>query len=111
MFLIEKTTNNITLTRGDTAEIEVSLVDDDGTVYEMQPGDFLTFSMKKDLNDKTYALKKYTDGTNIFKFVPSDTASLSFGKYKYDVQLTTSEGAVYTVIPPSVFTVGEEVSE
>ncbi len=111
MFDIEKITNKITLTRGDSAELEVVLSDELSATYEMQESDCLIFTMKKSFDDTVIALKKKVIGTNIFNFVPADTKKLSFGKYYYDIQLETASGEVYTVIPSSEFVVGEEISE
>lgn len=36
-------------------------------------------------------------------FHPDDTAGMECGKYCYDVQVTLSNGNVYTVIPPAQF--------
>lgn len=110
MFVVEKFTKNILLTRGDCAELVVSLVDGLGIPYEMASGDRLTFSMAKKIDDTDLLLRKEIEGTNIFRFVPEDTNKLAFGKYVYDIQLTTAKGEVYTIISPSNFVVGEEVT-
>lgn len=39
-----------------------------------------------------------------------DTNTLDFGKYKYDVQLTTESEEVYTIIEPSIFEILPEVT-
>lgn len=41
---------------------------------------------------------------------PEDTTDLDYGKYKYDVQLNTAKGEVFTVIGPNNFYVKEEVT-
>ena len=41
---------------------------------------------------------------------PEDTKELSFGKYLYDIQLTTADGDIYTVIPPTTFEILKEVT-
>ena len=43
-------------------------------------------------------------------FPPADTHELDFGKYVYDVELTTGTD-VYTVIEPSCFEVMKEVTD
>ena len=111
MFVVEKNSKKITLTRGDNAELFVSLSDETGAPYELQTGDILTFSMKRKIADDELVLEKEITSGNVFVFVPSDTANLSFGKYLYDIQLNTAGGEVYTVIPPSNFVVGEEITE
>lgn len=102
MFFLNGT--NIKITRGDSASLSVAL---DG--YEMQDGDTLTLSVKVDPS-KTEYLLQLTAQDMAFTFLPETTAGLSFGAYRYDIQLTTSGGAVYTVIPVSSFTVMEEIT-
>ena len=96
---------NIKLTRGDSASLSVSL---DG--YEMQDGDALTLSCKVDPSKEGYLFQLTADSEQAFTFAPETTAGLDFGAYRYDIQLTTSGGAVYTVIPVSSFTVMEEIT-
>ena len=109
MFVIEKYTNKITLTRGDSAEIAVSLTDNLDIPYEMQEGDTLTLSVKRQIGDEEYLLQKTID-TDTFKLEPDDTNSLLFGRYIYDIELTTNSGKVHTVIPLSTFVIAEEVT-
>lgn len=102
MFFLNGT--NIKLTRGDSATLAVSLQG-----YDMQEGDTLTLSCKVDPS-KTAYLFQLTATDQKFTFTPETTAGLDFGAYRYDIQLTTSGGAVYTVIPVSSFTVMEEIT-
>lgn len=100
----------IQLTRGDSAHLKVSVTKDNGEAYEIQNGDLLTLSIKKTVKDDTALLTKTIIGTDTFHIKPNDTSSLNFGKYKYDVQLTTKDEDVYTVIPPSTFEILAEVT-
>ena len=102
MFYVNGT--NIKLTRGDSATLSVAL---DG--YTMEDGDALTLSCKVDPSKDEY-LFQLTADDQTFTFLPDTTAGLDFGAYRYDIQLTTSGGAVYTVIPVSSFTVMEEIT-
>lgn len=101
----------IRLTRGDTARLEVQIKNDltNGN-YEMTSEDILRFTIKKNVNDSTPAVQKTVAGSNQFHIEPEDTKSLSFGKYLYDVELTTASGDVYTVIVPTTFEVLKEVT-
>lgn len=108
--LIVNSDNSIELTRGDTARLAVTLAQEDGKAYEVQPGDILTLSLKKSVNDTKIAMQKTITGGNVFYIQPEDTEGLEFAKYKYDVQLTTEAGEVYTVITPSVFAITAEVT-
>lgn len=101
----------IGLTRGDTARLTVSIKNDlNNEPYEIKETDTIILSVKKSVTSSEYAFQKRISGSNVFYFEPQDTAGLSFGKYKYDVQLTTAEGEVYTVIPPTTFEVLQEVT-
>ena len=103
--------NNIQLTRGDTARFEIDIVNMiDNLAYVMADDDILRFSVKRSTNDKDFIIHKELQGQNVVYINPDDTNSLSFGKYVYDVEVTTSGGDVYTVIPPSKFTLTPEVT-
>ena len=101
--------NKISLTRGDTAYLNVS-VEIDKKPYEMQEGDTLTFSIKKSTSDKTPLVEKTISGGTRIHIEPSDTSGLEYGKYKYDVQLDKANGDVFTIIEPTAFVVLEEVT-
>ena len=103
--------NVIRLTRGDTAYISVPIVNKiTKEKYEVAAGDILEFSIKKYASDDTSIVHKKIVGSNTFHILPEDTSGLPFGKYEYDVQLTTKNGDVYTVIEASVFEVMKEVT-
>ena len=107
MLYIEGTT--IRMTRGDTVYLTVPLTSAT-EAYEMSATDTLTLSVKKSERDAEYIFQKISEGSNAFHIEPSDTAQLAFGKYKYDVQLNTGDGDVYTVIPPSTLELLTEVT-
>lgn len=106
--------NEISLTRGDTAFIQVPIervVNGEVSPYEVQESDTLFFSVKEDFDSPSYLFQKKLVGTNKFKIDPVDTKAASFNKrYKYDVQLCTATGDVYTVIPPATFKILPEVT-
>lgn len=101
----------IYLTRGDTAYLNVDIVLEDGSAYPMTPADKLTLSLKKSITDTDYALSKTIQGTTKFSILPLDTKPLEYGKYLFDVQLTTAKGEVFTIIEKSNFYIKEEVTE
>lgn len=107
--LIVSKYGEIQLTRGDTARLTVNITDDEGEQYIVQSSDVLSLTVKKDYSDSVPLIQKIVTGSNLFHIEPSDTKSLSFGKYKYDVQLETTDGDVYTVVADKVFTVLKEV--
>ena len=100
----------ISLTRGDTARITVNLMDDLDESYEIRPDEVLVLTVKKTVKDTTALISKEITGSNMFHIEPKDTAELNFGSYVYDVQLTTSEGDVCTVVPPTTFEILTEVT-
>lgn len=108
LYIDDKT---IKLTRGDTARLTVPITNlANNGEYTMESGDILYFTVKKTAKDSDFLFQKSVTGSNSIHIKPEDTADLSFGKYKYDVQLTTATGDVYTVIEPSIFEVMEEIT-
>lgn len=102
---------SIGLTRGDTARFNVSIkngitLED----YEIQPNDVLVMTIKKKVKDKEPLIQKTITGASVFHILPTDTQPLDFGRYVYDVQITTSNSDVYTVIGPCSFEVMREVT-
>lgn len=99
---------NLEMTRGDSERIAVSL-----TGYTLQPGDMVELTVRQAIySNEPVLYKKVTDfseNTAYINILPEDTASLQFGNYVYDVQLTFN-GMVKTIIKPSTFTIGEEVT-
>lgn len=74
--------NNITLTRGDTLQLKVSLYNQDGTEYEPASGDVIRFAMKKEYTDALPVLSKtIPNETCLLVIDPLDTKSLAFGQY------------------------------
>lgn len=108
--LIVSKSGEIKLTRGDTARLTVSIADDAGEPHTIQEGDTLVMTVKRNITDADPCIQKVVTGGNAIHIKPEDTAVLEFGKYKYDVQLTTVDGDVYTVIAPSVFEILQEVT-
>lgn len=102
--------NMIKLTRGDTAYLTVPIQIATGEEYSMQNGDTLTMSVKKSIKDETYAFQKISVGENTIHIEPADTEQLAFGKYKYDLQLTTTDGDIYTLIEVDTFELMPEVT-
>lgn len=112
MFTIDD--NRIYLTRGDTADIAVSLKNLDDSDYEMQDGDTLYFRMKryatKDASDiLVEKIAEVTEDEVIISLVPTDTLELAFGVYRYEVELVTYDDKHYTVIADTEFEVGKEL--
>lgn len=109
--LYVESNGTIRLTRGDTARLIVTIENETlSENYEIAEDDTLTFSVKKSAKDAEPLLQKSIVGSNVFYIRPEDTSELSFRKYKYDVQLKTAEGDVYTIIVPTTFELLQEVT-
>lgn len=109
--MLKVSSNVISLTRGDSADISVPITNDlTGEEYTLAEGDRLTLTIKKRTTDATPLVQKTLTGSNSFHFSPTDTAGLNFGRYFYDVQLETEAGDVYTVIVPTEFRLLQEVT-
>lgn len=107
MFKIEN--NKMSITRGDDAMFTVTLENHDGTPYSMEQGDILTFTVKTSTTTPKILLQKTSDDGD-FKITHSDTSSMQYGDYRYDVQFTNSSGDIDTVVVPSAFIILEEVT-
>ena len=111
------TGNTITLTRGDTLRVLVTLTYD-GEEYIPQEGDALQFALKRRLynakkteflDEEPLILKDIPIDTQTLVLEPEDTKSLGFGQYAYDIQITFADGTVDTFIPNATFYIREEV--
>lgn len=101
--------NDITLTRGDTLHLQITLTDQEGEVYTLQDGDTLVFTVKKNTSSDVVLIQKNILNSNI-TISHEDTKNMAYGTYMYDVQLTQANGDVTTVIKPSKFKITEEVN-
>lgn len=102
---------SIQLTRGDTARLSVAIENElTGGNYEVDTRDTMRLTIKRKVDDSTPLLQKVIAGSNQFYIEPADTSELDFGKYLYDVELTTAAGDVYTVIVPTTFEILKEVT-
>lgn len=109
--------NEITLTRGDTLRVRVS-IKLDGDDYSPVDGDLIHFYLKHDqLNAKKTAYKDPTPliekivpiETMLLNLAPDDTKALEFGEYVYDLEITFANGVVDTFINNEKFTLVPEV--
>lgn len=107
--MFKVTGSEIEITRGDTAVLELELVQPDGTPYEVKSGDEVLLTVKTDIRTKEFVFQKSFVNSQV-KILPTDTESLSYGSLVYDIQLKTASGDVFTVIGPSKFTICGEVT-
>ena len=99
--------NTIHLTRGDTARLLIDRAMNviTGTEYVFTPEDVVSFTVKKTVFDALPLLQKKVPGGEQIHIEPEDTAALAFGRYVYDVKITTADEDVYTVVELAVFEV------
>ena len=104
--------NEIIETRGDTIyrQINISV---NGTDYILQEGDTVYFTVKygeTKVIHKAYTSADLVDGKLILKLEPTDTNSLSFTTYKYDVEIHFANGDVHTIIKDRNFIMTKEIT-
>lgn len=101
--------DNIYLTRGDTAIIDIALFDEDGEPYAMLSSDRLVFTLRKLYDKGVILIEKEVDEPS-FSFTSADTKDLDFGAYNYDIYLKNT-GKIDTFIAEKTFTIGEEAHD
>ena len=107
MFKI-KNDKTIMLTRGDTAIINMSLTMN-GSPYTLQEGDECVLTIKKSVEDAESLVKSQLVNGQ-FVIAHEDTMNLEYGTYKYDIQFTSADGFVNTIVTPKDFVLDTEVS-
>ena len=105
----------IEIIRGTTNQIQIHVTDrSNGEPYTLADGEKIVFGVKKRPEHDECVLKKIitelTDGVCTVEIKPEDTESLPFGKYSFDVGLLSGKD-YYSVIPPSVFHVRENITK
>lgn len=109
--------NEIFLPRGTSLSIGIWVQDADGQPY-YDSGDTVRFGVKYDPDDTTYAVQKTAaydedNGCYVVTLVPSDTASLPFGRYWYDIGLQTDgedEDDYYMLVDATAFNVTKAIT-
>lgn len=103
--------NNITMTRGDSALIQIGMVRNGEPITPVE-GEVVRFAVKakyKDPDENVLIYKEIPLDTLLLEIFPEDTKQLVMGKtYVYDVQYTDINGRVDTFIIGEL-TIGEEV--
>lgn len=94
----------IYLTRGNTAKLNINLRNNViKQPYEVQSDDLVTFTVKRKYEDAEVLIEKKVTGSTKIHIKPEDTKGLAFGRYEYDVQVTTANGDNYTPIAEKAF--------
>ena len=100
--------NNISIIRGDSATITLSVTDAEENPYTIKSTDSITMMVRKTPTSKVVLTKTFTDA--VLNIDPVDTSSLACGSYVYDVQLVHQDGWTDTIIPVHQFNVLPEVT-
>lgn len=103
------------MTRGDNETITVKLEDQNGDEIPLIPGDTLYFTVKTSTQTSNITFQKIItsfteDDEAVIDILPDDTKDERYGDYVYDIQLNTLGGRVITIIKPSKFIIGSEVT-
>lgn len=98
MVKIDGTT--ITITKGDTLRVEISVYDADGDPYIPQAGDSFRFALKQTYrDDEPLILKPISNDDLLLELTAEETKALKApSSYVYDIELTMADGTVDTFI-------------
>ena len=105
--------NKIYLTKGDSATLHFNITTLNGQPYSLKEGDKVVFTLAMREQEKdNYIIQKDIDmSTHSLIIKPSETKGMdSETEYVYDVQLSTGNGDIYTIIPCSPFIITCEVN-
>ena len=105
---------NISMIRGDTESILVSVKDSEGFEVALENGDIVYLTIKDNINTDNKALQKivteFPGGRALIEISSDDTKDLKVKEYIYDIQLTKIDGSVTTIVKPSKFTLLGDVT-
>ena len=96
--------NNITLTQGNSAEIDITPLDTDGKPIELQEGDKVIFKVmwrqRNRILKKELTAADWDSEEKALKLVltPEDTVYLPEGTYEFDCLYIFADGSAYTFI-------------
>lgn len=90
----------IIATKGDTVRMPIVVIENDGSVYKVQPLDVINFGLKKDYTDEECIIEKTIDNDEMELVLShEDTKQLEVGiNYVYDIQITKENEDVHTFI-------------
>lgn len=93
----------IRMTRGDSCVINLTIYEADGTtVYTPTENDHIIFTVKPDINNDFYVLKRDFSNGDALILYKEDTININFGKYFYDVRLENNNN-YDTILDQGVF--------
>lgn len=104
MFIVDKDKNIYTVLH-DTAHFKMEIAP-----YEVKENDTLTFTVRKRYGSNI-VLTTNADEDGMFHIESDMYDGVEPGNYLYDLQLTTGEGEIYTVVPAHPITIDIEITE
>lgn len=105
----------ISIVRGTTQSLEISVSDSDGQIFAPQDGDKLVFGVKSNPNSTVYDILKtltsdnFSDGKYLLELTPEDTAGLAIVPFWYDVGLQRGDD-YYIIIEKSPFELAQNIT-
>lgn len=108
--------NNITLTQGNSAEIDITPIDTAGEPVVLEEGDMVVFTIKhcrKEVFRKVLGAEDWDVDEKALKLIlnPKDTADLPPCNYEYDCLYIFEDGSAYTFIDRATFKLVRAISE
>jgi len=104
--------NKISLTRGDSAYITLTINTNDG-VYTLNEGDEVRVQVRDVPNTGELIFEGNIEMINdeiVWHIYPAQTTDLEVATYYWDAQLQTANGDIFTFIPASAFKLLDEVT-
>jgi hypothetical protein len=108
--------NNITITQGNSAEIDITPLDEEGKPYELQEGDKVIFkveSCRKEIIRRVLTAEAWDseqDGL-IMVLNPEDTVNLPCKEYTFDCLYIFADGSAKTFIDAAMFKVVRAIAK
>lgn len=104
----------ITVQKGRTLSVVISVDDADGEPYTLESGDKIRFGVRNVSGGNKLIYKELTssdevDGEYPLTLTPENT-NIAVGRYLYDVSLQTSDGDLYDIVPADYFIVKDSVT-
>lgn len=109
--MLKVTNNQIYLTRGDTAVLQLDIKNLDGRFYDSTQ-DQVIFRLKSSTASSKYLLEKPLEQSNnevVLRLTEKDTCDLPIIKARYEIEVVTSQDEHYTVIENELFEIGPEL--
>lgn len=108
--------NNITITQGNSAEIDITPLDEEGKPYELQEGDKVIFkveSCRKEIIRRVLTAEDWDSEQNglIMVLNPEDTVNLPCKEYTFDCLYFFADGSAKTFIDAAMFKIVKAIAK